>query len=231
MSKYRSDSFNFNRRNKTCAFFPMHCLCTIVEYQGFHVATNRLSFIDRLVHASNFSTIRAIVYSWLNLYFPTYCNIKQSTNTFSSYVKCSLLKLLCTLTLLCEGKPLKPLRLNFIGSTFPHIHAQNCHFSLFVCRKIWKGEINAELMSTLHSPPWTPLWPPPPPHLTLIPSQGNHHTCIAPFCIAVHFWKSVSLSLRKIHSTCSSFTIGTMEDRGGGGVESKRRRKRRRRRI
>ena len=52
-------------------------------------------------------------------------------HTFRFNIISSLLKLLRTLTRLCEGTPLQPLRLDFFGSTLPRIPSQNCHFSLF----------------------------------------------------------------------------------------------------
>ena len=53
------------------------------------------------------------------------------SHTFRFNSKCSLLKLLCTLARLCEGTPLKPLRLDFFEI---RVLAHNCDFRLFAGR-------------------------------------------------------------------------------------------------
>ena len=69
--------------------------------------------------------------------------------TFSYNVKYSLLILLCTLTLLCKGTLLQPLRLDFFEWTFPLVLAQKLRLSLF---RTEQGERRADHMNALFSP-------------------------------------------------------------------------------
>ena len=75
-----SNYLSFNNRNTTCVVFPMYWWCTSVDYLGFHVYLDILSFLDSLVHAYNFFIIRVRGYSWLNLYFTADMNTKESMN-------------------------------------------------------------------------------------------------------------------------------------------------------
>ena len=75
-----SNYLSFNNRNATCVVFPMYWWCTSVDYLGFHVYLDILSFLDSLVHAYNFFIIRVRGYSWLNLYFTADMNTKESMN-------------------------------------------------------------------------------------------------------------------------------------------------------
>ena len=54
--------------------------------------------------------------------------------TLSFNIKCSLLKLLCTLTRLLEGTLLQPLRLDFFGIDFPSHPLSQLPFLTFRCQ-------------------------------------------------------------------------------------------------
>ena len=127
---------------------------------------------------------------------------------------------------LCEVISLQPLRFDFFGINFPsHPHSQLPFiFSLFPGRTTEQVERSAEPMSALRYPT-----PPPPPlrhcsplHLPGIPLQGNYHARVAPFRVAAHLWRNISLEFCKRHSPCSSFDIVTTGE-GGGRFERTRR--------
>ena len=87
---YWRNSFIFNNTNTTCVVFPMYCWYTSVEYYCFHVSTDSLVFIDRILHASNFSIVGVRGHNWLNLYLPEYRNDKEimyNTRYWLSYIE------------------------------------------------------------------------------------------------------------------------------------------------
>ena len=101
---------------------------------------------------------------------------RRISTTFRFNIKYSFIKLLCTLTRLCRGTPLQPLRLEFFGINFPsHPCSHNFHCSHFFEQKKWgKG---ASHISTLRSPTFTPQLSPPP-QLPRTFLQGHIHAAL-----------------------------------------------------
>ena len=91
-------------------------------------------------------------------------------------------KNLCALIRLCEGTLLWPLRLNFFGSTFPHITAQFSFVrpSTFIFIVFWwalkqEGSRSAHQRNLIPNQPTPVTLLPTPPNLPLIPWQGKQH--------------------------------------------------------
>ena len=157
-------------------------------------------------------------------------NICEPVNTFRFNSKCSLLKLLCTLSCLCEGTPLQPHRLDFFGLTFNHILAHNIKISishyLLAGRKTEQGERRADPMIVLSFPTCPPPWNLSTNHLPLIHRQINLHTvqrhfashCTAGGMSPLYFTKLF------LHSLTLFLLLYCLDSRWREGILEKRRR-------
>ena len=137
-----------------------------------------------------------------------YCGFEPIFNEplpFVLIVNTHTLKLLCTLARLCEGIPLRPLRLN-ISLASPPLTISVSPFLPF-SRAGQENRTGGKARRAHERAPIpnlpTPGYIAPHTHLPLIRRRGNLHAATAPFRVAARRWRNVSLAFRE---TFSPFT-------------------------